>query len=54
MSINTLIKLEIARVNGVSLNTENETLSADSLRQRAYSELLSQAAITKGLLLDTD
>lgn len=54
MSINTLIKLEIARVNGVSLNTENETLSADNLRQRAYSELLRQAAITKGLLLDTD
>ncbi|MDO8456753.1 MAG: peptidylprolyl isomerase [Burkholderiaceae bacterium] len=54
MSINTLIKLEIARVNGIALNMENETLSADDLRQRAYSELLRQAAIAKGMLLDTD
>ena len=40
----------VASINGVMLNTENETLSADDLRQRAYSELLRQAAKATGLL----
>lgn len=54
MEINTPIKAEIARVNGVALNTGNDLLSADDLRQRACSELLRQAAIVKGLLQDSD
>ena len=45
---------EVARVNGVALHTADETLSADDLRQRAYSELLRQAAINAGLLPDSD
>jgi peptidyl-prolyl cis-trans isomerase C len=40
----------IASINGVVLNTESEILSADDLRQRAYSELLRQAAKASGLL----
>jgi peptidyl-prolyl cis-trans isomerase C len=40
----------IANINGVALNTESDILSADDLRQRAYSELLRQAAQTGGLL----
>lgn len=54
MEINTPIKIEIARVNGVALNTGDDLLSADDLRQRACSELLRQAAIVKGLLQDSD
>lgn len=54
MQINTPIKSKIARVNGVALNTEKETLSDDDLRQRAYSELLRQAAIAKGLISGRD
>jgi peptidyl-prolyl cis-trans isomerase C len=46
--------LEVARVNGVALHTTNETLNPDDLRQRAYSELLRQTAIAKGLLPDSD
>jgi peptidyl-prolyl cis-trans isomerase C len=43
-----------AQVNGVQLNASGEDLSADDLRQRAYSELLRQAAMEKGLLPSTD
>lgn len=44
----------IARVNGVNINTAEERLSADELRQRACSELLRQAALAKGLLPASD
>lgn len=44
----------IASVNGVALNTADETLSANELRQRACSELLRQAAIGQGLLPEDD
>ena len=44
----------IARINGVAINTADETLSADELRQRACSELLRQAALAKGLLPASD
>lgn len=44
----------IACINGVALNTESDILSADDLRQRAYSELLRQAAKTSGLLAADD
>jgi peptidyl-prolyl cis-trans isomerase C len=44
----------IARINGVALNTAEEELSADELRQRACSELLRQAAQAAGLLPASD
>jgi peptidyl-prolyl cis-trans isomerase C len=44
----------IARVNGIALNTENENLAAEALRQRASTELLRQAAQSAGLLAGTD
>ncbi|MFO1280099.1 MAG: peptidylprolyl isomerase [Burkholderiaceae bacterium] len=44
----------IARVNGVALNTAETSLSGDELRQRAYSELLRQAAIERDLLSESD
>jgi peptidyl-prolyl cis-trans isomerase C len=40
----------IARVNGVALNGEQESLTAEELRQRACTELLRQAAQRAGLL----
>ena len=40
----------IARVNGVALNSADETLTSEELRQRACTELLRQAAIADGLL----
>ncbi len=54
MQINSPVKPEIAHINGVALTTLEETLSADDLRQRAYSELLRQAALSQGLLSDND
>ncbi len=54
MEINTPAKAEVARINGVALNTADKLLSADELRQRACSELLRQAAKAKGLLTDSD
>jgi peptidyl-prolyl cis-trans isomerase C len=44
----------VARVNGVSLNTPQEALTADDLRQRACTELLRQAAQREGLLAGDD
>jgi peptidyl-prolyl cis-trans isomerase C len=44
----------IARVNGVALNRADAVLSGDELRQRAYSELLRQAAVASGLLAGGD
>src|SRR5690554_6987429 len=40
----------IGRVNGIALNTADEQLSAQALRQRACTELLRQAAQRAGLL----
>lgn len=54
MQITTPLQPDIARINGVALNTPDETLSADDLRQRACSELLRQAAINAGLLARAD
>lgn len=54
MEINTLTPSGIARINGVALNTADESLSADDLRQRACSELLRQAAVGEGLLSADD
>lgn len=41
---------KIARINDIALNSEDEVLSADVLRQRACSELLRQAALAAGIL----
>ena len=54
MQVNTLNCVAIAQINGQSLHQADETLSPDELRQRAYSELLRQEAITKGLLAERD
>ena len=45
---------ELPRINSVVLQLSGEVLSPDELRQRAYSELLRQAAITQGLLCRND
>lgn len=50
MQMDTPVKSDIAQINGVALHRADETLSADELRQRAYSELLRQAAQGQGLL----
>ena len=44
----------IARVNGIALNLASEQLPDESLRQRACTELLRQAAIRDGLLAPGD
>ncbi len=44
----------VARVNGVALHRPNEALDAATLRQRACTELLRQAAQAQGLLGDED
>ena len=45
--------IRVARINGVALNAESEVLALEALRQRAYTELLRQAAVRDGLL-DSD
>ena len=44
----------VARINGVALNTAQDTLAPEDLRQRACSELLRQAALRDGLLAADD
>ena len=41
----------IARINAVALNTAQDALSCEELRQRACTELLRQAAQDAGLLI---
>ena len=45
--------IRVVRINGVALNLESEALAPEALRQRAYTELLRQAAVRDGLL-DSD
>ena len=54
MTQTTLETTSVASINGVALHTQGASLSADELRQRAYSELLRQTAIQKGLLATND
>lgn len=54
MTTDTLLTSTLARINGVVLHTAEDSLSADELRQRAYSELLRQAAQSLGLLSASD
>jgi len=44
----------VARVNGVALHDASETLGVETLRQRACTELLRQAAVRAGLLATDD
>ena len=50
MTVDTITSDPVARINGVALNAPDETLSAETLRQRACTELLRQAAQSAGLL----
>ena len=54
MELQSATRASIASINGVALNSEDETLSADELRQRACAELLRQAAIAATLLDASD
>ena len=45
---------ETASINGVALHLQGEQPPQDELRQRAYTELLRQAAIDAGLLSADD
>ena len=49
-SLPTQAAVRVARINGVALNREDETLAAEDLRQRACTELLRQAAQQDGML----
>ena len=49
-----LTKTQVARINGVPLNSASEALAPAALRQRACTELLRQAAIGCGLLDPAD
>ena len=53
-SLPTSAAVTVARINGVALNREDETLSSEELRQRACTELLRQAAQRNGLLDEDD
>jgi len=48
------LEANFAYINGVAIHHPDEVLDQDILRQRAYSELLRQTAIQKGLLPATD
>ncbi len=54
MQSNQGLEANFAHINGVPIQATSETLDADTLRQRAYSELLRQAAVSKGLLASDD
>ena len=49
-----LAPVRMARINGVALNAEADALEPEALRQRAYTELLRQAAVCDGLLDASD
>jgi peptidyl-prolyl cis-trans isomerase C len=53
--MSTQVRFDVpARVNGVPLHENGATLDADSLRQRACTELLRQEAMRSGLLAADD
>ena len=54
MTIPTFVATDLASINGVVLQLPDEEISPDELRQRAYSELLRQAAVAQGLLTPSD
>ena len=54
MNADAAIAYAVAHVNGVPMNTPEETLGTEDLRQRACTELLRQAAQSAGLLAAND
>jgi len=48
------LEAKLAYVNGIAIQLTDEVVDQDTLRQRAYSELLRQTAIQKGLLAASD
>jgi peptidyl-prolyl cis-trans isomerase C len=52
--MDTTLTPTVARINGVPLHAAGEALDDDSLRQRACTELLRQAAMQAGLLATDD
>lgn len=54
MTTETMHTAEVASINGVALHAPGQTLTPESLRQRACSELLRQAAQVEGLLDASD
>ncbi|MDD5029421.1 MAG: peptidylprolyl isomerase [Rhodoferax sp.] len=48
------LEANLASINGVVIVAVNEVLNAEALRQRAYAELLRQAAVQAGLLVIDD
>ena len=52
--MDTTLTPTVARINGVPLHAASEALDDDSLRQRACTELLRQAAMQAGLLAMDD
>jgi peptidyl-prolyl cis-trans isomerase C len=48
------LEAKFALINGIAIQQADEVVDQDTLRQRAYSELLRQTAIQKGLLAATD
>jgi len=52
--MDTTLTPTVARINGVPLHAAGEALDDDSLRQRACTELLRQAAMQAGLLAADD
>jgi peptidyl-prolyl cis-trans isomerase C len=48
------LEAHLACINGITIQGADEMVDQDTLRQRAYSELLRQTAIQKGLLAATD
>jgi peptidyl-prolyl cis-trans isomerase C len=54
MSTLSVADVTVARVNGIALHATGNALPPDELRQRAYTELLRQAAQHEGLLCADD
>lgn len=54
MTFDTFTAHPVARVNGITLNRPEESLSPEALRQRAFTELLRQTAQAAGLLAASD
>lgn len=48
------LEAKLAYINGIAIQLADELVDQDTLRQRAYSELLRQTAIQKGLLAASD
>jgi len=54
MQAEQALQANFVSVNGVAIGSHGEVLDSDTLRQRAYAELLRQTAIEAGLLATND